>query len=243
MPFITGIGWVTAAGMGCGRDRPAFHMAPGALPPVARRAITEKPFPHFGRMDPFSKLGLAGIAFALKDAGLDEWTVKRPFGIIASTVYGCLKTDADYFDTVTEGHGLSPSPILFSYTLSNCFLGEAAGHFGITGLSYVISDPHFATLAGLKAALLNLRLNTFQKCLAGIVDGECPQGFPSIAQALPGAVFVVIEPTPSPGRRPYGRVELSQDGKVLLDGREPGSLIDLVRDCLAALEGESPEDR
>ena len=241
MPFVTGLGWVTVGGMGCGRDRPGFHMAPGSLPSVTRKSVTDKPFPHFGRMDAFSKLGLAGIALALKDAGLHEWKEKRPIGIIASTVYGCLRTDADYYDTVMQGNGLQPSPTLFSYTLPNCFLGEAAGHFGTTGLSYVIHDSRFAALSSLKALLLNIRLHAFEKALAGIVDEHGPLTFPSIPKASPGAAFVMIEKSPCSARRPYGRVTLTKDGEVLLNGRTQDTLIHFIRECLAAFHGGGPK--
>lgn len=241
MPLVTGLGWVTAGDMGCGRDRPRFHMAPGSLPSVTRKSVTDKPFPHFGRMDAFSKLGLAGIALALKDAGLHEWKEKRPIGIIASTVYGCLRTDADYYDTVMQGNGLQPSPTLFSYTLPNCFLGEAAGHFGITGLSYVIHDSRFAALSSLKALLLNMRFNAFEKALAGIVDENYPRDFPLIARTSPGAAFIMIEDIPHSAQRPFGHVTLTKGGEVLLNGKKQDTLIHLIRACLAAFHGGCPK--
>ena len=77
-------------------------------------------------MDEYSKLGMGAIAYALKDAMLDEWEEKRAIGIIASTVYGCLGTDFDYYNTVIPQDGLFASPNLFTYTLPNCFLGDAA---------------------------------------------------------------------------------------------------------------------
>lgn len=238
MPFITGMGWVTVGGMGCGRESKCFDMTPGSVPPVSRKAVTDKPFSHFGRMDEFSKLGLAGIAFALRDAGLHEWTEKRPIGIVASTVYGCLQTDMDYYDTVIQGDGGQGSPILFSYTLPNCFLGEAAGHYGTTGLSYVIHDPCFAGLSSLSALLLNMRLNEFEKGLAGIVDGNCPPDFPSTAKIPPGAAFIMIEQTPHFEQRPYyGVVELTEEGEVLLNDKKPATLVNLMQECLNAFHG------
>jgi len=243
MPFVTGLGWVTVGDMGCGRERQSFHMASGSLPSLSRKSVTEKPFPHFGRMDDFSKLGLAGIAFALKDAGLHEWTERRPIGIIASTVCGCLQTDMDYYDTVMQDNGLPPSPTLFSYTLPNCFLGEAANHFGITGLSYVIHDSRFASLSSLKALLLNMRLHAFEKALAGIVDDRCPLDSPALSRAPLGAAFVMIEKTPHSAQTPYGRVTFTKSGEVALNGRKQDTLIHFIQECLTAFHGGRPRDR
>jgi 3-oxoacyl-[acyl-carrier-protein] synthase II len=242
MPFVTGLGWVTAGNMGCGRERHSFHMACGSLPSLTRKSVTDKPFPHFGRMDGFSKLGLAGIAFALKDAGLHEWTERRPIGIIASTVYGCLQTDVDYYGTVMQDNGLPPSPTLFSYTLPNCFLGETASHFGTTGLSYVIHDSDFASLSSLKALLLNMRLHAFEKALAGIVDEPCPLDSPYLSRTEPGAAFVMVEKTPHSAQSPYGHVTLKESGEVLLNGKKQDTLIHLIQACLADLRGGRSRD-
>ena len=138
--FITGIGWVTATDMGCGRDHNRFEFKAGKLPDITRKNVFDAPYPHFGRLDRYSRLGLSAIAFALKDAILDRWTHPRPIGIIASTVHGCLDTDLDYYDTVIPEDGRLASPNLFAYTLPNSYLGEAAIRFGLTGASYVISD-------------------------------------------------------------------------------------------------------
>ncbi|MBW1797200.1 MAG: beta-ketoacyl synthase, partial [Deltaproteobacteria bacterium] len=178
MSLITGIGWVTVSGMGHGRETKDFALTAGRLPRISRKAVFEKPYRHFGRMDEFSRLGLAAIAFALKDAGLDEWTQMRDMGILASTVYGCLQTDIDYFDTVMAGDGQSPSPALFSYTLPNCFLGEAACHFGLTGAAYVINEQHPSGLATLCAAMDGIACGEFESTLAGICDLGCPAHFP-----------------------------------------------------------------
>jgi len=87
------MGWVTATNLGCGRDHKWFEMKPGNLPEIKRKVVFSEPYPHFGRLDRYSRLGLSAIAFALKDAGLSRWTHPRPISIIASTVHGCLDTD------------------------------------------------------------------------------------------------------------------------------------------------------
>ena len=150
---ITGIGWVTAASMGCGRDHENFAQPYGQLPEINPSDLFKKPYPNFRRMDKYSRLKLTAIAFALLDAGLSEWTRERNIGMIASTFYGCLGTDVDYYKTVIPDRGVHASPALFSYTLANSYLGEAAIRFGLTGTNYVITEQHPTGLAGLQAAL------------------------------------------------------------------------------------------
>jgi len=236
MPLITGIGWITAGGMGRGRQDPHFDMTPGHLPVVTRESVINGSFAHFGRMDPFSRLGFGGIALALEDAELHKWSDKRPIGLIASTVYGCLQTDRDYFDTTAHDNGRLASPALFSYTLPNCFLGEAAWYFGTTGLSYVIYDPQHDTLSSLEATLLNIQLNEFETGVAGIVDD--PPDDPGAFQALPGAAFVVIENQAREGHVAYGRVELGTDQTIYVNGRQITRFAQLVEDCLNVFHGE-----
>ena len=67
---ITGSGWVTPTTMGCGKNHDRFEWRQGELPEITRKAVFEEPYPHFGRLDRYSRLGLSAIAFALKDAGL-----------------------------------------------------------------------------------------------------------------------------------------------------------------------------
>jgi len=232
MSLITGIGWVTVSGMGHGRGSKDFAMTGGRLPRISRKSVFERPYQHFGRMDEFSRLGLAAISFALKDAGLDEWTQMRDMGILASTVYGCLQTDIDYFDTVMPGEGQSASPALFSYTLPNCFLGEAACHFGLTGPAYVINEQYPSGLATVCAAIDGIVCGEFEKTLAGVCDLGCPEHFPLEKRGLPGAVFLVIEKTPRSGCLPYGSLTIGSNGDIIFDGKKIEDLVGLVKECL-----------
>ncbi|MEJ2587857.1 MAG: hypothetical protein P8165_09835 [Deltaproteobacteria bacterium] len=236
MPFITGVGWITAGGMGRGRETPQFEMTAGKVRPVTRESVIEGAFAHFGRMDAFSKLGFGGIALALRDADLHDWKDKRPIGMIASTVYGCLQTDMDYADTMAHDEGRLASPALFSYTLPNCFLGEAAWYFGTTGLSYVIYDPEFGGLNSLRTALLHIRLNEFEKGVAGIVDD--PPVVSGTACAMPGAAFVVIEAHTHSASRPYGRIELGQNHEIRFNDQRITHFTHLVKMCLNVLHGK-----
>jgi 3-oxoacyl-[acyl-carrier-protein] synthase II len=237
MSLITGIGWVTVSGMGHGRESKDFALTAGRLPRISRKSVFEKPYRHFGRMDEFSRLGLAAIAFALKDAGLDEWTQMRDMGILASTVYGCLQTDIDYFDTVMPGDEQSPSPALFSYTLPNCFLGEAACHFGLTGPAYVINEQYPSGLSAVCTAMDGIACGEFESTLAGICDLDCPADFPLEERGVPGAVFLVIEKTPRSGCLPYGSLTMDRNGEIMFNEKKVEDLVGLVKECLTKTQG------
>ena len=230
---ITGIGWVTAAGMGCGRDHERFTMPDGHLPDIDPSGMFQKPYPNFRRMDAYSRLGLTAVAFALNDAGLAAYTVERPIGIIASTVYGCLGTDVDFYRTVIPEGGANASPALFSYTLANSFLGEAAIRYGLTGTNYVITEQHPTGLAVVQTALDHVRRGDVAKILSGVCDVQCPGVFGKSSRVPPGAVFVMIEESFAPDISPYGELTVNADGGIIFDGSEIADITDLVQKCLA----------
>ena len=229
---ITGIGWVTAASMGCGKDHSRFSMPDKQLPEITSAALFDDPYLYFRRMDKYSKLGLTAIAFALKDAGLNEWTEKRNIGIIASTVYGCLGTDVDYYDTVIPQKELSTSPALFSHTLPNSFLGEAAIHFGLTGTSFIVNEQVPSGLAALQTALSSIGGSEAETMLCGICDLGCPPSFDGQNNVSPGALFFVIEKCPDRDHLSYGKLRLNKKDSVTFNRAEIGDLTMLVQKCL-----------
>jgi len=229
---ITGIGWVTAASMGCGRDHQIFAMPWGLLPDTNPSDMFKKPYPNFRRMDKYSQLGLTAIAFALIDAGLSEWTRERNIGIIASTVYGCLGTDVEYYNTVIPERGANASPALFSYTLANSYLGDAAIRFGLTGTNYVITEQHPTGLAGLQAALDHITQGDVEKILSGISDVGCPEIFGEPGKVPPGALFFMLEKSPGREISSYGKLCLDPKGRVIYNGSEIKDLTTLVQKCL-----------
>ena len=231
---ITGIGWVTAAGMGRGREHQTFSMPRGQLPEINPADMFKKPYPNFRRMDEYSRLGLTATALALIDAGLSEWTRLRDIGIIASTFYGCLGTDVDYYKTVIPDRGAQASPALFSYTLANGFLGEAAIRFGLTGINYVVTEQRPTGLAGLQTALDHISLGVIDKILGGVCDVGCPQIFGELGKVPPGAVFFMLEKTATMEHSSYGKLQLNRTGALLLDGSEIQDLSDLVQGCIAS---------
>ena len=238
--FITGMGWVTATNLGCGRDHTWVEMKPGNLPEIKRKAVFNEPYPHFGRLDRYSRLGLSAIAFALKDAGLDQWTHRRPIGIIASTVHGCLDTDINYFETVMPGDGRLASPQQFAYTLPNSYLGEAAIHFGLTGTCYIINEATISSLWCLRLVMLSMAGGQFETAIGGGCDlGHCPP-FSASGEKSCGALFFVIEKTIKRDCLAYGELLLDKSGMLALNGTKVSTLQTLAQNCIAALSNKKP---
>lgn len=195
---ICGAGWATAAGPGSPSGGAPFQTAPGRLPRIRWRDILDTPNPRFGRLDDFSRAGVLAVATALQDAGMAEWgPEKRSVGIIASTRWGCLASDQEYYQTVIPEHGALASPNRFAYTLPNCFLGEAAITFGLAGPGYVINSGtpgpgDTGVLDALEVALDWLG-NGCVAMLAGFCD--VPPEPPTATDAPVGAGFVVLKAT------------------------------------------------
>lgn len=231
---ITGIGWVTPTSTGCGRDHDRFEWQAGKLPEITRKEGFEKPYPHFGRLDRFSRLGLTAIAFALKDAGLDRWQQKRPIGLVASTVSGCLDTDISYFDTVMPDGGRLASPNLFAYTLPNSYLGEAAIYFGLTGPSFIISQPKTSDLWCIRLSLSGMADGQFKTVLSGVGDLNAPPSFEESGRTACGALFFVIEKTVTENRAAYGELGLHPGGRVTFNKCGIENTAMLAQMCVAA---------
>ncbi len=217
---ITGIGWVSSTSMGCGTDHDHVSMKKGPLPDIKRKMVLAKPAKAFGRMDRFSKTGLAAISFALKDACLETWDKKRDIGIIASTTYGCLDTDIRYFDTVIPEQGLLASPGLFAYTLSNCFLGEAAIYFGLTGAGYIINEMLPGGMYSLQTALRILVSGENDIMVCGFCDLGNPiplDNETGTDDTVSGALFFVIEKIPGKSCKTYGTLRMEENSRIFLN--------------------------
>ena len=216
--FVTGIGWAGAAGMGSGRGSTPFALPPGKLPHISRQEVFPDPDSRFGRLDAFSRLALAGVALALRDAGIEKWTEPRAVGIAASTAYGCTGTDLDYLSTLGAGPELA-SPQLFAYTLPNVFLGEAAIRFGLTGPTVILSDEA-GTGAGALEMALDYVADGGDTALAGICDLVPPAQLPGRPGSPAGALFLVLERRPT--REPLGA--LTAQGKRRDTAADPHDL-------------------
>jgi 3-oxoacyl-[acyl-carrier-protein] synthase II len=228
--WINGIGWVTPAGYGQGRQVQSQPLVPGELKIPTRKDVFTKIDRRFGRLDDFSRIGLAAVTFCLRDGSAEEWQEKRPLGIVAASRYGCLQTDMDYLQTMIPQHGLLASPNLFAYTLPNCFLGEAALRFGLTGNSMIINRHEPGYLASLKFGLEELAWSEQRGVLAGIVDLS-PAPTHAASDDLPGSLFLLLERTPRAEARSYGELEL-QGEELRFNGEVFGDLSKLVATCL-----------
>ncbi|SDZ76638.1 3-oxoacyl-[acyl-carrier-protein] synthase II [Desulfuromusa kysingii] len=229
--WVNGIGWVTAAGCNCGRNTDQQPLLPGTLEIPKRKQVFAKPDMRFGRLDQFSRIGLAAIAFCLRDAGEEAWDEKRPIGIIAASRYGCLQTDIAYLQTLLPEHGKLASPNLFAYTLANSFLGEAALRFGLTGQTLVFNQDDASGLAALHFALEELTWSEQQAVVTGICDLNPPPEL-AIGDECPGSLFLLLGKEPSTAVTSYGKLEL-RDGELFFSGARVADFRSLVAKCLA----------
>ncbi len=233
---ITGIGWVTSKNSGGLKELDTFEMTTDPLPDIPIADLG----PAARRMDAYSRLGMSGIRHALRDAGLverpelqvstkgtkntktDSYKKKRNIGIVTATQYACLDTDVAY-------HGTA-SPALFSYTLPNTFLGEAAIHFGLTGPTYVINGRTPLDTGVLEMALDSIFFGETDMMLCGVVNPPPPRALPDAPPVSLGALFFVVER--QTGEKPsYGSVRFNTKGLIEFDGSEIGGLAELVHQC------------
>ena len=228
---ITGVGWVNARGAGCGREGQFQTGEDGPLPKLSRRDVFLRPFPRFGKMDSYSRLGASAISFALRDAGLGEWTDTREIAIIASTVYGCLNADEDYYDTITPVGGRLASPNLFVYALPNTYLGEAAIHFGLTGPSFVLCESELSGLRGMSMAISSIASGEYETVIAGICDAGAPPFLAMIGKSVPGALFLVLQEETLAGPSPYGTLVEDGSGAIFFNGKRVEDLNNLAGMC------------
>ena len=201
---VQGGGWITHAGFGTiGQGKP-LDMIPGELPKIARKDVFSEPDQRFGRLDDYSKLGVAAFTFAMRDANIKCEDNCGAMGVVNVTYTGSILADSAYFQTVVEQHGLLASPNLFAYTLSNCLLGEISIRFGITGPCLVIEQPQ-CSLVGIEAALDLL----YDGICHTVVSGYCDVVG---AGGQQGAFFLVLKKTNSSGELCYDRNEIYWKG-------------------------------
>ncbi|MCL7487558.1 MAG: hypothetical protein M8357_05215 [Desulfobulbaceae bacterium] len=103
---------------------------------AARKLLGSFP-ERWGRMDLMSREAIIGVGRVLQEK---EMLAGRPpclnqgwqGGLIVGTRRGSLAVDIEYTRTLLDGPGMA-SPHLFSYTLPNIPLAEAAIQYGLTG--------------------------------------------------------------------------------------------------------------
>ena len=220
-------------GTGMGQGRQAVFRPGGGEGRLkfSSKDVFLKPVPRYGRMDEYSRLGFTAIALALKDAGLDRWTEMRDIAVIASTVYGCLQTDVEYFDTVRSEGGRLASPNLFAYTLPNAFVGEAAIQFGLTGAAFILNESSLSGLPGLRLAMDSVERKECETVITGICDAGPPLALGLAGRAVPGALFFVLQRAFAGQFISYGALRHSKKGMIFFDGKKIENLHDLAERC------------
>ncbi len=191
---VSGLGWVVAGGFGRGATGTFPGLRPGRLPEVKRKDLFDNPDRQFGRLDPFSRLGVAAAALALQDAGRAQGKSETPTALVAESRWGCLTTDAAYFETVVPDQGAMASPHLFAYTLPNTFLGEVGIRFGLTGPAAVVHAGPNRGVNALAWGLETLAWEPVDAVAVGLTD-LVPEG----EDDLSGALFAVLEPVKGDG--------------------------------------------
>lgn len=235
---VTGIGWVNGAGTGLGRETVFSSEAVTKVPKLSEKEIFSRPFPRFGRMDGYSRLGLTALSLALKDAGLDEWTHMREIAIIASTVYGSLSADTAYYDTVIADGGRFASPNLFVYALPNIYLGEAAIHFGLTGPGFVLCESSPGGLHGLSRAIDGIFVGDYGTVVTGMCDAGPPPSPAMEGRIAPGALFFVLQGDPPKHTPSYGTLTQDDSAAIRLEGVEVADLNDLALMCTRGIHAK-----
>jgi 3-oxoacyl-[acyl-carrier-protein] synthase II len=132
---LLGTGWITSKGYGTINSCQEHLFTPEeTLYTVARNGIFNRPVKNFGRLDRLSRITLAAVSLALRDADIDSSPdSKKDIGIVGTNHQGSLETDTAYFrDFVDNGRKLARAN-LFIYTLPSSPMGEAAIHFGLAG--------------------------------------------------------------------------------------------------------------
>ena len=138
---------------------------------------------------------------------------------MASTVYGCLQTDADYYDTVRPEGGRLASPNIFAYTLSNTFLGEASIYFGLTGAGFIIHEESLSGFYGLLLAMNSLARKESEAVITGICDSGPPPSLGLTGRAVPGALFFVLQPASAGQGLSYGALTQEEPERFFSKGK------------------------
>ena len=147
---------------------------PDNPPAILRDLLVPLPV-RWGRMNLLSRLAIAGAGYLLRDR--DMCLDGLVAGFVAGTRCGCLDTDLLFISTI---HDNMPSPVIFSYTLPNTALSEAAAYFGMRGPVYSVLDADDPCKASRREAR---RLLDFLPGVDLMIYGEldvCPDRRPGI---------------------------------------------------------------
>jgi 3-oxoacyl-[acyl-carrier-protein] synthase II len=155
---VNGIGWLSNRGYGAVGSGFVHIYAEGETFSTTERGdLFARSVKNFGRLDGVSRLTVAAVSLALRDAAIEASPLnKQNIGIAAATAAGSLLTDREYFaDYIDNGRKLSRAN-LFIYTLPSSPPGEAAIHFGLTGPLFYLAatDKSLAAAAGMAAGIV-----------------------------------------------------------------------------------------
>lgn len=149
----------------------SFSYAFQDIPDDETVALLVNPPSRWGRMGPLSRaviveIGRSLAAANMLDQGSGTLSTGLTAGLIGATRQGSLSTDLDFTATLAKGVRRA-SPALFSSTLANIPLAEAASHFGLTGPVYALFAgvyPLAEARAEAKSWLLNQPLSFMLAC-------------------------------------------------------------------------------
>lgn len=171
---VISAGWVTSKGFGTLRCSYEHLFSEGeSIYSAAKSSIFTRQVRNFGRLDRLSRITLATVALALKDAGIDSSPEnKMNIGIIGTNSNGSLETDCDFFrDYLDNGRKLGRAN-LFIYTLPSSPLGEASIHFGLKGPLLYASYDEAPLESLLYSSMETVSAGDTEMCLAGITKGD-----------------------------------------------------------------------
>jgi len=192
---IAGGGYITSTGWGKWSEGAVVSPDSGKVSLPSVKDVSPTSAARIGRFDSYTRMGWSTIALALADANLLSVEESSDIGVVLSTRYGCLETDTKYYETVLDGEGEYSSPNLFSYTLPNIILGEAAAHFKLRGSAFCVGETEKYGIAALNAAFSLSRSDSHSTMLAGWLE-SVPGNLPETElekDAVSGCVIVVLD--------------------------------------------------
>jgi hypothetical protein len=110
---------------------------------------------RWGRMPPLSRAMVVETGRFLKKCAIQPQSFPadtgKVIGLIGGSARGSLAPDLDFAATLLEDVNLG-SPAIFSYTLANIPLAEAANHYHLTGPVYAVLDAQAPLDAAIREA-------------------------------------------------------------------------------------------
>jgi len=195
--YISGASWINGEGYGTlsglSKDEDVKLTTTTPVIPGAKELFDE-PLQRYGRFDTFTKLGCAGTALALADAGRGKMEEGETTGMVISSDYEVLSTDLEYYETTLDEGGILSSPNLFSYTLPVITLGECAVYYKLTGPTFCVGDNHLKGINALKSAAAMLMAKKANSMIAGWLDAPPPNNnIENGKRGHSGALFIVLD--------------------------------------------------